>query len=94
MARQRYTPDKGELYFFTNENDELGIATWSGDSEDYERERAGVVFNDRQQLAAWREGKLCEECDGYGEVTAYDPPIEPHLPSTPAGTEPCHCQQR
>ena len=32
-------------------------------------------------------------CDGSGEVQAYDAPIEPHLPSTPAGTEPCLCQK-
>lgn len=94
MARLRYTPDKGDLYFYLNEDDETRLDTWQARPEDYERERRGVVFNDRQQLAAYLEGKLCEDCDGYGEVTAYDPPIEPHLPSTPAGTQPCHCQRR
>lgn len=90
--RLRHTPDKGDLYFYLNENDEERIATWAATPEDYERDNRGVVFNDRKQLKAFVENELCEHCEGYGEVQGYDDPIEPHLPSTPAGTEPCVCQ--
>lgn len=93
MCRLRETPFKGDLYFYLNENDEERLDKWECKDEDYERENRGVVFNDRKQLKAYLEGKLCPECDGYGEVQSYDPPIETHLPSTPAGTEPCHCQR-
>lgn len=93
MAKLRETPFKGDLYFYLNDNDEERLDTWTGKPEDYERERRGVVFNDRKQLKLYLEGKLCPDCEGYGVVQAYDAPIEPHLPATPAGTEPCHCQK-
>lgn len=89
----RHTPYKGDLYFYLNENDEERLDTWTGKPEDYARERRGVVFNERRQLKLYLAGKLCPECEGYGEVTAYDAPVEPHLPAVPAGTQPCHCQK-
>lgn len=90
--RLRYTPSKGDLYFYLNENDEERLATWQGSKEDYERHGRGIVFNERKQLKAHLAGELCEFCEGYGEVQEYDAPIEPHLPSTPAGSIPCECQ--
>jgi len=90
--RLRQTPFKGDLYFYLNTDDEKRLDKWTGSTVDYEREHAGVVFNDQKQLAAYVDGKLCDTCDGYGVVQGYDAPIEPHLPATPAGDEPCHCQ--
>lgn len=83
----RETPYKGDLYFYLNENDEERIATWQNTPEDYERERRGVVFNQRKQLKDYLAGKLCSGCEGYGLVTAWANDGEGH--SYPDGTEPC-----
>lgn len=89
----RETPFRGDIYFYLNDNDEEKLDVWDSTPKDYERERKGVVFNTRNQLKMYVAGKLCPECDGYSVVQAYDAAIEPHLPPTPAGTEPCHCQK-
>lgn len=91
--KQRYLPDKRDLYFYLNENDEERIATWQDAPEDWKRHSRGVVFNERAQLKAYVAGTLCKGCDGFEEVLDYDCGVEAHLPPTPAGTIPCSlCQ--